>query len=118
MELKLANGVKVGIVDEEGSKVLRFNEPVRVLALTPNEASKIGVSLNRSKRATVLPALNELIESKFLDTPRSLPEIRGETTKLNPSVKPSGLVMALNALSAKAVLKRSGKQGNYTYRRL
>jgi hypothetical protein len=116
MELKLASGVKVGVTDDEGNKVLRFNEPVRAVALTPEEASKIGVSLNRSKRLRVLPTLSDLIESGFLDKPKSFPEIRKEMIKLNPSVKASSLTMALVLMTQKRILTRSGKPGSYTYR--
>jgi hypothetical protein len=117
MELKLASGVKVDVVNDEGNKVLRFNEPVRVVALTPIEASKIGVSLNRSKKSTVLPALAEVIESGFLNESKSLPQVRKEVAKLNPDVKGSSLTMALTSMVRTGILKRSGKRGCYAYHR-
>ena len=115
MELKLANGVKVGVADELGNKVLRFNVPVKLVDLTPEEASKIGISLNRSKRLTALPALSGLMESGFLNQPKSLPEIRGELAKLSLMVKTSSLTMALTSLARKGIIGRNGKPGNYAY---
>jgi len=117
MELKLASGVKVGVTNDEGNKVLSFNEPVRIVALTPIEASKIGLSLNHSKKSSVLPTLVEVIESGYLNDPRSLPQVRKQVTRLNPKVRSNSLTMALTSMVKTGVLTRSGKRGCYAYRR-
>jgi hypothetical protein len=117
LELKLASGVKLGIADDEGNKVIRFNQPVKVVALTLDEASRVGVTLNRSRRLVILPTLIDLVETGFLDKPKSLPQIREELTKLNIKMKGSSLPMALNGLARKHVLIRNGKLGFYTYRK-
>ncbi len=117
MYLKLANGVTVAIREDEGQKVLVFDQNVRAIALEPEEATQIGASLYRSKNTVILPNLVHLIESRFFDQARTFTDIRKELTKGVPNAKSSSLVMALNSLVAKQILIRSGKRGEFVYKK-
>jgi hypothetical protein len=117
LELKLANGIKISVSEDEGMKLLKFDQPVRAIALVPDEATRLGASLYRSKRIVLLPALLKLLEAHFFDKPRSFGEIRTALTALNLSVKSSSLTMALSTLHRKKFLSRTGKPRAYVYAR-
>jgi len=115
MKIKLVNGVTVSVSDEEGQKVLKFDQPVRVIALDPTEASYIGASLYRSKRITLLPHLVSLVELGFFRTPRTFRDVKTELTRLNLKATSGTVTMCLAALVHKGVLSRTGKRRHYAY---
>jgi hypothetical protein len=115
MNLRLANGVNVVVTDVEGKKMVIFDRNVRLLGLEAQEARQIGISLYRAKKGTVTPLLMQLVESGFLSKPRSFPEIRHKIMRGNPRIRPSSLMMGLQALLDNGIISRSGKQGTYTY---
>jgi hypothetical protein len=115
MEMKLGNGVRVSILDEEGQKVVKFDQPVRVIELDLREASHIGASLYRSKRITLLPYLLNLAESGFFATPRTFGEVKSKLSQLNIKATSGAVTMCLVALVNKRLLSRTGKRRNYAY---
>jgi len=115
VNLRVSSGVRVSINEDQGTKVLVFDQPVRALSLEPEEAAKIGASLYRDKRSAILPNLVTLVESGFFNTPRSFVEIRGALEELCPKVRPSSVVMSLATLNHKHIIRRTGKRRNYMY---
>ncbi len=115
MEMKLTNGVRVSILDEEGQKVVKFDQPVRVIELDPREATHIGASLYRSKRITLLPYLLNLAETGFFETPRSFGEVKSKLSQLNIKATSGTVTMCLAALVNKGLLARTGKRRSYAY---
>jgi hypothetical protein len=117
MEVKLANGVTVRISEDEGQKLLVFDQNVRAMALAPNEAAQIGASLYRSRKTSVFPAMMRLVEKGFFDRPQVFPEIRKAIHTICPDAKPSGLTMSLKALVGKRILIRTGDRRSYAYKK-
>lgn len=105
----------VSVSEDQGNKLLVFDQPVRTLSLDPVEAAKIGASLYRDKRAAIFQSLVSLVESGFFDTPRSFVEVRGALEELCPKVRPSSVVMSLATLCHKHIIRRTGKRRNYMY---
>jgi hypothetical protein len=117
LDLKLSNGVRVSVREDEGNKLVVFDQNVRSISLEPQEASRLGASLYRSDSESIIPVLARLAESGFFDAPRSLPEIRDQVRQTCPELRGNSLIMALRRLSDKHVLGRTGKRRHYLYSR-
>ncbi len=117
MNLKVSSGVRISIGEDQGTKVMIFDQPVRTLSLEPDEAAKIGASLYRDKRSAIFPSLVTLVESGFFDEPRTLVEIRSALKSFSPNLRPSSVVMSLTTLCHKRIINRTGKRRNYRYKR-
>ena len=115
MNMRVMSGVRVSVTEDQGTKVLAFDQPVRTISLEPQEAARIGASLYRDKRAKLFSALVNLVESGFLDEPKSFAEIRLSLQHDLPNLRSSSVVMSLATLCRKGVIERSGKRRNYRY---
>lgn len=115
MRLKVASGVRVSVTEDEGNKLLAFDQNVRAIALEPTEAARIGASLYRSKRMSVFPRLVSLVESGFFKQHRTFTEVRKTVKSLEPNIKSPALTMALRSFCNKGILSRVGRRRNYMY---
>ena len=117
MNLQLANGVKVTVREENGNKVLLFDQSVRALDLEPTEAAQIGASLYRSKNTIVFPVVVRLMETGFFNHPRTFKEVVGAVHGENPTIRANSVIMVLRILISKGLLSRTGKRRSYLYRK-
>jgi hypothetical protein len=117
MQKRLANGVNLMIKDENGHKILLFDQNVRALDLEPLEATQIGASLYRSRNTVVYPVVVHLLETGFFNVPRTFKEVADAVHKENPAIRANSVIMVLRILHGKALLSRTGKRRNYQYKK-
>ena len=115
MDIKLQTGVKVSIIENEASKLLVFDRPIRTMELTDIESVKIGAALLRSKRSGVMGELRSLIDAGFFSKPRTLSDIKSYLFQKGIETKSSSLNTLLTKMVGRGELSRKGKRGSYVY---
>lgn len=115
MNLKLSSGIRVSIKENETSKFLLFDRPVRVIELTKEETIKLGSSLIGSWQTGVTAELRNLISSRFFSEPKSFSDIKTELFQKEVKTKATSLNTILTKMVKRGELKRIGKKRSYLY---
>lgn len=119
MDIKVDSRVRISIVDDEGSKIMTFDRPVRIVEFTREEASRLGASLIRGHDQVGITAeLRKLIDSGFFSEPKRLGEIKKELYHKGVPVKLASLNVVLSKLVGRRELGKSGQRGFYKYYRV
>ena len=115
MDVKTRSGVRVGIVEGNGSKILSFDRPVRAIELTREESARLGVSLVKDVQTGVTGEVRKLIASGFLKQPKKFGQIKKELNKNGISIKPSSLNVILSKMVERNEITRIGQKRFYLY---
>jgi hypothetical protein len=115
LDLKLRTGVKVSVHEEETSKFLVFDTPVRAIELTTVESIKLGSSLMKGGRTGVTAELRNLIESGFFSKPKSLSNIKTKLFHEGIETRASSLNVLLSKMVERGELNKEGRKGSYLY---
>lgn len=117
MKLMTESGVRVAVQEHDGRRVLSFDQPVRAIELSQQEAVHIGASLYRARKIPVFPNMVKLLESDFFNRQRTFLEIRKAIQKDRPDARPNSITMSLKLFCTKQILERTGSRRRYLYRK-
>ncbi len=116
LEIDAESGVKVKVEHgDNGSRLVMFSRPVKVLELSTEEATTVGSSLIRDRQTVLTPSLRALKQAGFFRKPRSFAEIKKELRERGLKIKSTSLNMALVKLVDRQEVARTGKTGSYLY---
>jgi len=115
MEIETASGVKVLVNGAETGKLLAFDRSISVVELTREEALCLAHALAREKQVKLSQAIRQLMESGYLNQPRSFGDIREKLRADGLRVKSPSLHVLVTNLAERGQLIRKGTRRAYVY---
>lgn len=115
MEIKTLSDIKVSVFEDNNSKVIAFDRPVKQIELSSNESSRIGLSLIGNKATGITAELRELLREGYFKETRRFRAIREELAKRELVVKPPSLHVVITKMVENQELSRNGDIKNYEY---